>query len=157
VGVARKSEVIFYISNLNNRRLFPYAPVLYFGSSRCRVSHTDSPENRGPKRGPQKPTTNFLQHSWLQPGPCTPSPRPPAIPSPVDGLYYSTVYLENQSVCRFVRIGYHCPLSRKRMCPPPWNQRGRIHSLGGEPIRTTGEKTWHSVYSVPIAPCPPCI
>ncbi len=85
-GGARKSEVIFYISNLNNRRLFPYAPVLYFGSSRCCVSHTDSPENRGPKRGAQKPTTNFLQHSWLKPGPCTPSPRPPAIPSPVDGF-----------------------------------------------------------------------
>ncbi len=37
-------------------------------------------------------------------------------------------------------------------CVPPQNQRGGQHSLAGEgagkPIRTTGEKAWHSVYSV---------
>ncbi len=67
------------------------------------------------------------------------------------------LYLEYQTVCPFVQIGSPHPLSRKRVCHgsplPLWNQkvggntrqgvRGR-----GEPIRTTGEKAWHSVYSV---------
>jgi hypothetical protein len=41
----------------------------------------------------------------------------------------------------------------KSLCPPPWNQRGggqhsthlRVRGRG-EPIRTIGEKAWHSIY-----------
>jgi hypothetical protein len=44
---------------------------------------------------------------------------------------------------------------------PPWNQMGRgaspgQHSLAGKgagPIRTSGEKALHSVYSVPVTLC----
>ncbi len=45
------------------------------------------------------------------------------------------------------------PFSRKRVCPLPvepkvgGNTRLRVRG-GGEPIQTTGEKAWHSVYSV---------
>jgi hypothetical protein len=44
------------------------------------------------------------------------------------------------------------PLSRKRVCPPPPEPKGEQHSLAvegaGEPIRTIGEKAWHSVRSM---------
>ncbi len=63
------------------------------------------------------------------------------------------IYLEYHSVCPLVRTGIPHPLFPQRVCPP-WNQGGK-HSPAGEgvgevPIRTTGEKAWHSVYSVPI-------
>ncbi len=69
----------------------------------------------------------------------------------IEGLYIC-VYLEYQSVCPFVRIGSP-PLSRKQVCPPLGtkgredNTRLRVRGWG-EPIWTTGEKAWHSVYSV---------
>ncbi len=61
-------------------------------------------------------------------------------------------YLEHHSACPLVRNGSTHPLSRKRMCPPPepkggGNTRLRLRRLA-DPIRTTGEKAWHSVYSV---------
>ncbi len=48
-------------------------------------------------------------------------------------------YIEYQSVCPFVGIGsHHHPLTRKRVCIPPWTQRGRgatvQHSLRGEGV-----------------------
>ncbi len=46
------------------------------------------------------------------------------------------IYLENHSVCPLVRIGTPHPLSCKHLTG--W----------GVPIRTTGEKAQHSVYSV---------
>jgi hypothetical protein len=56
-------------------------------------------------------------------------------------------------VCPFFEIGFPHPLSRKRVCLPPWTKRGEQHSLAGEgvedPITTTEQKAWHSVYSVP--------
>ncbi len=63
------------------------------------------------------------------------------------------LYIKYQSICPFVRLAPPPPLSRKRVCPPPlWNQGG--HPLAvegtGEPIRTTGEKAWRSVYSVVV-------
>ena len=43
------------------------------------------------------------------------------------------------------------PLSLQLVCPPLFGTKGGgQHSHageGGEPIRTTGEKAWHSVYS----------
>jgi hypothetical protein len=43
---------------------------------------------------------------------------------------------------------YH-PLSCKRVSPPPPPEsKGGTHSAAGVPIRTTGEKAKHSVYSV---------
>jgi hypothetical protein len=49
-------------------------------------------------------------------------------------------------------LGPPTPPAHARVCPP-WNHRGEEqHSLAGEvvgdPIRTTGKKAWHSVYSV---------
>jgi hypothetical protein len=68
------------------------------------------------------------------------------------------LYIENQSVCPFVRIDSPpppLPQASESAPPPPWNQRGGgQHSLAGEgrgePIRTTGEKAWHSIYSMVI-------
>jgi hypothetical protein len=62
-------------------------------------------------------------------------------------------YIEYQSVCPFVGNGSPHPLSRTRMCLPIGPKGGwEQHSLAGEevgdPIRTTGKKAWHSVYSV---------
>ncbi len=68
-----------------------------------------------------------------------------------------------QSVCPFVRIGSPPPLSHKRVCVPPplgtkWggqapgNTRLRVRGRG-VPIRTSGEKALHSVYSVPVTLC----
>jgi hypothetical protein len=66
--------------------------------------------------------------------------------------YKVHVYLEYQSVCPLVRVGTLHPLSYKRVCPPQ-NQKGGTHSPADEgvgvPIRTTGEKAYHSVYYVP--------
>ncbi len=43
------------------------------------------------------------------------------------------VYTENQSFCPFLGIGSPHPLTRKRVCLPPWTQRGEEqHSLVGE-------------------------
>ncbi len=39
-------------------------------------------------------------------------------------MHKVNIYLEYHSVCPLVRIGTPHPLSRKRMCPPPLNQRG---------------------------------
>ncbi len=64
------------------------------------------------------------------------------------------LYREYQSVCSFVRIGSPRPLSRKRVClPPPLGTKREQHSFAGEgaegePIWTTGEKAWHSVYTL---------
>jgi hypothetical protein len=60
------------------------------------------------------------------------------------------LYLEYQSVRPFVRIGTPQTLTRKRGCPslPGTGWGGNTWVRGrGEPIRTTGEKAWHSVYS----------
>ncbi len=62
----------------------------------------------------------------------TPSPFPPLSPSPLLPLTPRgiIVYIEYQSVCPFVGIGYPHPLTRKRVCLPPWTQRGeKQHSL----------------------------
>ncbi len=68
--------------------------------------------------------------------------------------YTCTVYLEYQSVRPFVQIGSppH-PFSRKRVCSHHLEPKGggntRLRVRGREePIRTTGEKAWHSVYFV---------
>ncbi len=57
------------------------------------------------------------------------------------------------SVCPLVGIGTTHPLSRKRVCPPePKGGWGlpRLRVRGRRvPLRTTGEKARHSVYSVP--------
>ncbi len=63
------------------------------------------------------------------------------------------LYLEYQSVCPFVRIGSFRPLSHKRVLPTLWFQGGRDNTRlwergRSEPTRTTGERAWHSVYSV---------
>jgi hypothetical protein len=65
----------------------------------------------------------------------------------ISGLWSTKV-----SVCPLVRIGALHPLSRKRVCPSPPEQKGDgTHSPGGGgrgiPIRTTGEKVKYSVYS----------
>jgi hypothetical protein len=63
------------------------------------------------------------------------------------------IYLEYRRVCPLVGIGTPHPLSYKRMCPPPEPKKGGTHSPADEgvgvTIRTTGEKAYHSVYSVP--------
>jgi hypothetical protein len=64
------------------------------------------------------------------------------------------VHIEYQSVRPFVGIGSSHPLPRKRVrvCLSPGPKGGEQHTLAGEgwgdPIRTTGQKAWHSVYSV---------
>jgi hypothetical protein len=63
--------------------------------------------------------------------------------------------IKSTSICPFVGIfgSPHPPPPRKRVYPP-WTQRERGTNTGlrvrgcGEPIRTTGQKVWHSVYSV---------
>ncbi len=71
-----------------------------------------------------------------------------------DNRWGIILYLEYQSVFPFVRNGFPLPLSRKRVCPPRGgNTRLRVRGpggggVGGEPIQTTGEKAWLSVYSV---------
>ncbi len=64
--------------------------------------------------------------------------------------------LKYHSVCPLVRIGSSHLLSRKRASvtlPPPEPRGGdntRLRERGwADPIRTTGEKAWHFVYSVP--------
>jgi hypothetical protein len=48
------------------------------------------------------------------------------------------------------------PLPRTGVCFPPWIQRGREQHTPfrvrgwGHPIPTTGQKAWHSVYSVSV-------
>ncbi len=70
------------------------------------------------------------------------------------GIMIIILCLEYQSVCPFVRIGSPRAPSTASECVPPepkggGNTRWRVMGLGrGEPIRTTGEKAWHSVYSV---------
>ncbi len=61
------------------------------------------------------------------------------------------LYIEYHSVCPLVRIGSPRPISRKRVCPPR-NQGATLDCGWGvaDAIRTTGEKAWHSVYSVNI-------
>jgi hypothetical protein len=62
--------------------------------------------------------------------------------------------LEYQSVCPFVGIGFPRTISRKLVCSPPWNQRGGGGNIRSrvrgrvEPIRTTEDKAWHSLYSM---------
>jgi hypothetical protein len=63
------------------------------------------------------------------------------------------VYIEYQSVCPFVGIGSPHTISHNRVCPFPWTQGGRSNTplrvrRWVDPIRTTGKKGWHSVYSV---------
>jgi hypothetical protein len=54
----------------------------------------------------------------------------------------------------YVLIGSPPPsLPQASVSPPLWNQRGEYNTRWrvrerGEPIQTTGEKAWHSVYSV---------
>ncbi len=64
----------------------------------------------------------------------------------VEVLYYTY-----QGLCPFVRIGSPAPPQASVSLPPRTEGEGQ-HSLAGEgvgdPIRTTGEKAWHSVYSV---------
>jgi hypothetical protein len=65
---------------------------------------------------------------------------------------HNTLNIEYQSVCPYVQIGSRAPLSRNRVCPPPsLEPKGGRHSLAVrgrvEPIRTTGEKAWLSVYT----------
>ncbi len=65
------------------------------------------------------------------------------------------VYLEYQSVCPFVEIGSHYPLPLAGGCLPPWNQkREDQHSTvprgWGDPVRTTVNKSWHSVNFVEV-------
>ncbi len=65
---------------------------------------------------------------------------------------YTVPTVKYRNVCPVVRIGSR-PLTRECVSPPlgtkgrqdntSWRVRGR-----GEPIRTTREKAWHSVYSV---------
>jgi len=61
-------------------------------------------------------------------------------------LYSMVLYLEYryQSVCPFVELAPPGPFSRKRVCPPPRATITCGQGGGGEPIRTTGEKAWHS-------------
>jgi hypothetical protein len=48
---------------------------------------------------------------------------------------YSIQYIEYQSVCPFVGIGFPHPLSRKRVSPPTWSWgEGEPHSLVGEGV-----------------------
>jgi hypothetical protein len=67
--------------------------------------------------------------------------------------------LEYQSVCPFVGIGSSRTISRKLVCSPPRKQRWGGGSIRlrvrapGEPIRTTGDKTWHS-YTLCCRPFP---
>ncbi len=64
------------------------------------------------------------------------------------------VYIEYQSVCPFVGNGSLYLLPRKRVCLSPLGPKeGRSNTPmrlrgWGDPIRTTGKKAWHSVYSV---------
>ncbi len=68
-------------------------------------------------------------------------------------LDYTIHCREYQSVCPSVRIGFPRSLSHKRGCPPllkPKRGEGNTRLAGegagpGQPIRTTGEKAWHSV------------
>jgi hypothetical protein len=99
----------------------------------------------------------------IRPPPPSPTPPPPPhqfpIPPPRPHFFPShrrgmILYLEYHSVCPLVRIGSALSLSRKRVCPPLRKQGGSATLACGErgwadPIRTTGEKAWHSVYSVP--------
>ncbi len=66
-------------------------------------------------------------------------------------LDYSIQYLDNQNICPIVGIGSPIPSSVSE-CVFPLGPKGGQHSLAGEgerdPIRTTGQKAWHSVYSV---------
>ncbi len=67
------------------------------------------------------------------------------------GRWGIIVYIEYQSVCPFVGIGSHHSHPRKRVYLPSWTQRGTTLACGwgwGDPIRTTGQKAWHSVYCV---------
>ncbi len=62
------------------------------------------------------------------------------------------LYIEYQSVCPFVRIGSPGPpLPLASVSPPPVSKGGgatlRVRGWGG-PVRTIGEKAWHSVYFV---------
>jgi hypothetical protein len=69
----------------------------------------------------------------------------PSGPS-LDSLNGIILYLEYgfQSICPIVRIDFFRPLSRKRVCLPPWNLKGGGNHLrvrgAGEPIRMTGKK-----------------
>jgi hypothetical protein len=51
--------------------------------------------------------------------------------------------------CLSLRPNWNPP---PRVCPPPLEPKGEQNTLAGEgagdPIRTTGEKAWHSVYRV---------
>ncbi len=74
----------------------------------------------------------------------------------LEGL--NSTYIEYQSISPVVRIGSPRTLSPASECaPPPLKPRGwgntRLRLMGrGEPIRTTGEKACHSVYSVTFVP-----
>ncbi len=61
------------------------------------------------------------------------------------------VYIEYQSVCPFVEIGSHHPIPCKGVCLPLGPKGGsdtpsRVRGWR-DPVRTTGQKPWHSVYS----------
>jgi hypothetical protein len=60
------------------------------------------------------------------------------------------VYIEYQNVCPFVGIGSHPPLPHAASdCVSPIGPNGVATLAGGleweDPIRTTGQKAWHSV------------
>ncbi len=92
---------------------------------------------------------------------------PPLSPSPFPLLPKNPQKLEAKPVkglnntcrvagCLSLRQNWDPPApSRKRVCRPPWgggNTRLRVRRRE-EPIRTTGETAWHSVYSVPNPLC----
>jgi hypothetical protein len=64
----------------------------------------------------------------------------------IEGLYVQ--YLDYQSVCPIDQIGSP-PLPPASVSPSLEGSNTRLGVRGrGEPILTTGEKAWHSVYSV---------
>jgi hypothetical protein len=64
-------------------------------------------------------------------------------------VQYYTTSTKSAIVCPFVRIGSSCPLFRKRVCLPPWNQRGRgQHSLGGEGAGGANLDDWREILAL---------
>ncbi len=75
------------------------------------------------------------------------------LPGPTLAYTRRGIILECHSVFPLVRIRSTHPLPHKRVCSPHPEPKGgntRLRVRGwANPIRTTGEKAWYSVYSVP--------
>ncbi len=109
-----------------------------------------------------KDTTNYKARSNQPSSKYTKKTCPPNILITIPGSTKSVgkhrtgiiVYIECQSVCPFFGNGSSQPLVRKQVyLPRPWTQREgnntRLRVRGwGDPILTTGQKVWHSVYSL---------